>query len=308
MSDTIESPVDYLTPPSWATESVSTDRSDRTVPFRFRRVEHDVEYDPSSETFSELRDKVWHAIPKCEVMLRSTGIDLPKQKRLIVDTFDALTDCSEDIWNGLVREALNAFREADLIPVIEVGSVKYVLKRPIRVMLKPVLDHEFEISSDLLPDVLVGRGLSIEQAREDFMIQVHREFQSLVRLRPHKRNEEQTRRWTALTDVIDVDRYWDETPVVLMEVGHVESVTVEGYQLAWLDGDRRETVSLKLAPPEFAALCQGDWFEALVERHATTKNLQAIRFVKPIEPLSVMSENELREWFASLPRFGKSPS
>ena len=305
MTDMIESPVESFELPAWARPSQSG-RSRGVVRKRPRHfIELDIEYDPRTETFSDFRSKVFQAVPKYQDLLRSDGIEVDAQWKLASELFDVLDDVSVLLWEDFVREGQLESCKAEFVDCIEIGSVRYALKQPIRVTTKTVANHEFKFSSELLTEVFVGRGVTIERAREDFMVQVHREFQSLVKLRPHKRNEEQSRRWSSLVEFIDVDRYWEDTPVALMEVGRVASINSDGASVAWLDGDRHETISWRLAPPEFAALRDGDWFEALVERQATTGKLQAVRYVKPIEPLSVMSQDELRQWFASLPRVGE---
>lgn len=307
MTDMIDSTVESFEIPAWARPKPNA-RSRRVSPEVSRRfIEHEVEYCPLTETFSDLQMKVWQAIPKCQQAFGEIGIEASTANKLASQVFDALSDSSEQIWEDLVQEARSESlkSDSDLIECIEIGNVKYYLRRPIRVTFGAVDNHKIEFSSELLPDIFVGQGSSIKGAREDFLIQIHREFQSLVKLRPHKRNEEQSRRWSSLAEFIDINRYWEDTPVALMEVGRIASINSDGASVAWLDGDRHETISWRLAPPEFAALRECDWFEALVERQATTGKLQAIRYVKPIEPLSVMSQEELAQWFASLPRAGQ---
>ncbi len=147
----------------------------------------------------------------------------------------------------------------------------------------------------------IGKGDSIAAARRDFLNQIHSAFQSLVRLRPFQMNETQRVDWQMLESLIDVDRYWDSVPVALLETGVVSSDTADGWEIVWLDGERRELIPSERTLPEFAAFKQGQWFEAIVERQPRTYTLQKLRYVRPIEPIREMSEEEFRQWVDSLP-------
>jgi hypothetical protein len=114
-------------------------------------------------------------------------------------------------------------------------------------------------------------------------------------------NEKQQTDWQLLESVIDLDRYWESVPVTLLEIGVVTKITVDGWEVVWLDGHRHERISVEQTVAEFAAFQAGQWFEALVERQPKTFALRKLRYVRPTDSLREMTEEEFQQWLGSLP-------
>ncbi len=207
------------------------------------------------------------------------------------------------LWNTLAEEAEREFEQADRKVVdLPVGPVTYQLRRPLKAHISPSADHGWEFSFDQFEPRFIGKGDSIAAAHRDFLNQIHSAFQSMVRMRPFQMDNTQSADWQMLESLIDVNRYWDSVPVALLETGVVSGITADGWEIVWLDGERRELIPIERTHPEFAAFKEGQWFEALVERQPKTYQLQKLRYVRSIEPIRDMSEDEFLQWVDSLPR------
>lgn len=265
------------------------------------RVQHEFEFEPDTVTFHEIRWQVLGATSTLASALEKHDLPEAEKRKMLTKAFDTLDDFGSVFWNGLVKAAERAFELADRVVDLPVGPVTYQLRRPLKAQISPSAGHGWEFVVDQFGPRFIGKGDSIAAARRDSLSQIHSAFQSLVRLRPFQMDETQSADWQMLEKLIDVERYWDSVPVTLLETGVVSGVTAGAWEVVWLDGERREIIPIERTLPEFAAFEQGQWFESLVERQPKTYILQKLRYVKSIEPIREMSENDFREWVNSLP-------
>ena len=191
--------------------------------------------------------------------------------------------------------------EKDVLDELVFGPTTYHFLRPLQKDVSRTYSQTWECSVEGLSPRFEGSGKSAESAERSFLSKVHSAFQSLVHLRPFRMTEEQRNDWSLLESLIDVPRYWESVPLKLIETGIVKSIDDDGWFVVWLDGDRVESINAEQAPPEFGAFKPGEWFEALVERTPDTHDLQKMPFARAIQPVHEMSEQELREWWDSLP-------
>ena len=283
--------------PPWASEV-------RAAPARSKRelrvfASHEIGIDPATESFEYLRQRYIRANPKVVNGLQQANGNcsghLPSQ------TFDALSDVSPKVWADVCAGQKREFQDADRLTEIAAGKVTYHLRQPLCSEVEPQQTRTWTFSVLPLSPRFVGVGDSINDARRNFMNSIHFAFQSLVRLRPFQMSPGQQTDWELLQRVIDVDAYWASVPLVLFENGVVSKASTDGWEVAWLDGDRQELISVDQAPTDFVALEAGNWFEALVERDAITHEIQQIRHVRGTQPPATMTPDEIRIWLQSLP-------
>lgn len=147
----------------------------------------------------------------------------------------------------------------------------------------------------------LGHGQSREAAAENWRNQIHSRFQQLVRKRPFRMAEDEKADWAILSRLIDVEHYWKTTPIMQQETGWVSRIQSGICEFTWLGSETTETVSLEHVPPEFAGFGEGQWFEALVERKRDDYSLNKVIHARPIDPIKEMTDEEMKEWFSSLP-------
>ena len=289
-----------VTLPNWLNK-VSRVKRKHTVKCDQAICEHPIKFEPDTVTFPELRKKVWDATTTVFSVLERLGVPEAEKRKLAANVFDHLDDLGPELWKKLCEEAEREFERSERVKELDAGSVCYQLRRPLKAHIAPSGDHGWEYSIDHFALRFVGKGDSIAGAQRDFLNQVHSEFQSLVQMRPFQMDAMQENDWKIFEDLIDINQYWDSVPVTLLEIGVVFAVTADGREIVWLDGERKELVTIERTPPEFAAFREGQWFEALVERQPKTYQLRKLRYVRSIEPVREITDDEFRQWVESLP-------
>jgi len=291
--------------PKWAKQVDDVQRKRRRANTRVTpssvRFQHEVEVDPYTMTFSEIRQKVWSATPKSGEALKSLGLSEAEYRRSLSEVFDKLDDFSTQLWKQLCADAKREFERTDLVSELPVGPVTYHLRHPLKAQIALSADQRWEFSLNQFHPHFIGKGESFATAQRDFLNQVHATFQSLVRRRPFQMDEKQRTDWHTLERLIDVEAYWDCIPVTLLEMGVLSAITDAGWEVIWLDGERKEVIPVERTLPEFAAFRPEQWFEALVERRPGNYELLKLRYVRPIEPIRDMSPEEFRQWISTLP-------
>lgn len=287
--------------PTWVNKVSRTKRKKSVSCKQTICVEHSTKFAPDTDTFHEFRSQVFRATTTLASALVKRDFPEAEKRSILSNFFDRLYDLGPQLWNEVCAEAKREFERSDRVVDLDVGAVTYQLRSPLKALIAPSADHAWEFSLDHFAPRFVGKGASIAAAHRDFLNKVHSSFQSLARLRPFQMNETQSADWKLLEKLIDVNAYWDSVPVTLLEIGVVSAITADGREIVWLDGERRELIPIERTPPEFAAFEEGQWFEALVERQPKTYQLQTLRYVRQIEPIREMSDDEFRQWVHSLP-------
>lgn len=281
--------------PHWV-KKVSRAKRKRTV-----ECEHPIEFQSDTVTFQELRSKVWDATSTVASALEGLGVPAADKWKLASNVFDQLDDLGPKLWRDLCAEAAKEFERSNKVEELSVGSVSYQLHSPLKAHIAPSADHGWEYSVDRFSPRFFGKGDSIAAAQRDFLNTVHSVFQTLVQMRPFQMDDAQKADWKVLDELIDISQYWGSVPVTLLEIGVVSAVTPEGREVVWLDGERKELVMIGRTLPKFGAFGEGQWFEALVERQPESYELQKLSYVRPIDPVREMSDDEFRQWVESLP-------
>ena len=111
---------------------------------------------------------------------------------------------------------------------------------------------------------------------------------------------DEAQRWEILERMVDVVDYQKVTPSLIRQLGEVTRLHLGPRQIAWVDGGT-ESITLDLAPPEFAGFKPGQPFEAVVERDPVTGKLRRLRYVQRVASFRRLAARELTEFWNSLP-------
>lgn len=185
---------------------------------------------------------------------------------------------------------------------LNVGSTSYRLQKAELVTITETADGTFRFEVSGFSPTFVGEGDSSKAARRQFYNKVHSRFQLLSKLRPFQMDGPGLAEWAVLERQIDVEHYWSQTPVRVIETGFVKKIDRSGNrEFAWSDGQRCERLPLEKLQPEFVALPVGQWFECLAVREPGTYELREITFIQAITRTPTMTEQELSDWMKGLP-------
>ncbi len=182
---------------------------------------------------------------------------------------------------------------------IEIGGTIYPLREEISGVFETIGADLIQFKVEGSEPFFVGRGGTNGEAFRDWCDQVHSAFQALYRRRQFELSQEEEPRWTVLKGLIDVDAYWERTPVVLNETGWITGPSIGMREVTWWPSERRELVPLDKMPVEFAGFGSNQWFDAIVERDRRTWALRRSRHVQKTEPIAPMDEEEAAEQLAA---------
>jgi len=97
--------------------------------------------------------------------------------------------------------------------------------------------------------------------------------------RPFEMNRSDTTSWGEMRQLVDVERYRRELPVLVREFGEVVSAR-PGHRAVHWEGGGREPIDIEQFPGEFASFRPGQPFEAYVERDQETMQIRRVLLVK----------------------------
>ena len=217
-------------------------------------------------------------------------------RKISVDSEGLATVLAHGIGNGIPTEdgKCQEFR---------VGNTWYRFRAEFGMLLegRPESDGTWNFGVADETFRFLGRGQSREAAAENWRHLVHTRFQQLVRSRPFRMSEEEKADWAILSKLIDVEQYWKTTPFRHNETGWVSAVSSGVWEITWLGVDETESIGADRVPDEFAGYQKDQWFEALVERDRDSFALQKIINSRAIDPIEEMSDQQVEDWFSSLP-------
>lgn len=192
------------------------------------------------------------------------------------------------------------------IRAFHVGMASYQLRTPLLVTFYPRIDGEvgrLNITPSWLP--IAGTGRILDEAWKDWAGQFHVCFQTLLAKRPWEMDADEKSEWEKIEQMVDIPAYRSRTPYVVRQIGWLTRRRPIPDRIRWEDG-RRERVDLMQMPPEFAALHEGDRFEAEVERNSVTGCLIRAVVVRRLPALRGASADE-KVW-SSLPTTAEAPA
>lgn len=209
-----------------------------------------------------------------------------------VSAGDAMQDASFRRYfeSDAIRSTLNEIRIADIV---------YPLRRPCTASFIPGVG---EFMVDGFGPAFVGRGATLEEARRDWLLAVHAEFQELLHKRPFEKTPEDVRRWSVLSSRIDVTVYRNHTPIQVRQFGKITQARPYPQQIQWENGEREAISFDRVASPDFITFKPGQPIEAIVARDPVNfRLLRIVHIERRSTPsrLSAVEESELLESIGS---------
>jgi hypothetical protein len=219
----------------------------------------------------------------------------------------------DPLFAGSLTAASRSSGRGDLFDVLRreikafhVGMASYQLRTPLLATFYPRVSGDagrLSVTPSWLP--IVGSGETLDDAWQDWVGQLHVRFQTLLAKRPWEMNADERGEWERIEQMVDVPAYRRETPYIVRQIGWVSRRRPIPDRIRWEDG-RLERVTLVQMPPEFAALHEGDRFEAEVERQTVTGRLIRAVVVRRLPPLRQISTDE--KLWSSLPTTAEAPA
>ncbi len=175
------------------------------------------------------------------------------------------------------------------LPEIAYGFSKYPLKRLLRATY--LRSREEFLVEGLSPEV-VGRGVTSEEACDDFCLKFHSLFQDLVYKRPFEMSVEDSLLWNKIKDIVDVTVYRNRTPLVIEQYGVVSHGKVSHpCKIKWDNGHTEFVDVRKVDNADFVRYFPGQPIKAIVRRNPVTRELIDIPYIQKTATLP--SESDL---------------
>ena len=189
---------------------------------------------------------------------------------------------------------------------IQVGEAVYRLRTPSFATFYPGMRGPIgRVSVDSCGLAIVGVGEAFSDAMKNWEEQFHVQFQTLLGKRLWEMTAEEKNAWDHIDIFVDVAACRRETPYHIRQIGWLAHRRPIPDRVRW-EGGHSERVSLDQMPPEFAALHEGDRFEAEVVRDPSTQRMIRTTSVRRLPPLQSTPADE--ELWQSLPTSKDSPS
>ncbi len=189
-------------------------------------------------------------------------------------------------WN-VTAEAVSPYQDEQFssmltqpIQHLEVGETRYQFVRPAQLNWLPTAKgwacHILELTG------YAGEADTPEHAFNEMKLQVHTDFQVLLRKRPFEMDDVQRFKWVRLTSVIDLLHYRTTTPLTLQEIGRVHFDRIaRPHRIEWISG-RNYVIDPERVPAELMSCATGQWIEATVKHHPVDHRILWIESVRKI--------------------------
>jgi len=184
--------------------------------------------------------------------------------------------------NKVPVELRDLFSESFLVSFINVGNVVYTLRQESAAAF--IEDYQICVIERFQQLHLRGNGRSTTEAIGDLNIKVHQLFQRLHGLVPGEMTQEDRMQWCHLSDVIDIQKYEEQTPIQFRKIAEV--VSVSPFKVRWWGDEEPTCLDLRIAPPKLAGLTEGNKFEAVVEFSRKTREITKILTFEYLKPMS----------------------
>jgi hypothetical protein len=150
------------------------------------------------------------------------------------------------------------------------------------------------------PAGYVGGGETPDQALEELKMQIHADFQILLRKRPFEMDDGEHSKWVQLTSVIDLLYYKTTTPIITHEIGRVSFGKIaRPHHIEWIN-DTRYPIDPQRTPGELMSCRTGQWIEAVVRRNPVSHVILGIDSIRKIS-FRIPSESELNSVWEAMP-------
>lgn len=179
---------------------------------------------------------------------------------------------------------------------LSVAGFTYPLRRICRASFIPVAG-EFVVEEF---SAFVGRGETIDAAREDWALRVHAAFQELLHKRPFEMSADDKREWSVLSSNIDIAVYRNQTPLKITQFGRVSQARPYPSQIRWDDGTKEDVRVSQVDADDFITYKPGQPFEAVVARDPVSFRLQRIVHIQRRSEPGQLSADEEAELLDSI--------
>ncbi len=180
----------------------------------------------------------------------------------------------------------------------KVGGVFYCLLHPVRAIYEPpIAGKSGRLIAHGLEKHFVGKGPTLEEAREDWQLQIDFAIQQLLATQDFERTVEEQGQWRVLCQYFDLNEIRYSRPLRIRAYGRLLSNHSRKFRVRWIDGEKHVFTREQIAD-EMVAFRPGQPFEAVVLREPRTWRLLRIESAFPARNLPEVSDQEARELLA----------
>jgi hypothetical protein len=123
---------------------------------------------------------------------------------------------------------------------------------------------------------IIGKGRSLDEARQDWERQFHLRFHELYIKCDWERSEEEQQLWEVFEEIVDIQSYRKLTPLKFEQTGKIiQRISDDQCVIEWIGG-QQDIVNYVDCPSELAQHKAGEYFRADVLREYETDNLVRI--------------------------------
>lgn len=207
-------------------------------------------------------------------------------------------------WN--VTEAIGPYQDdlsssmlAQPLDYLQVGETRYQFVRHAQLNWLPTAKgwvcHILELTG------YAGEADTPEHAFAELKVQVHTDFQVLLRKRPFEMDEVQRSKWVRLTSVIDLLHYRTTTPLTTQEIGQIHFDQIaRPHRIEWIN-DRSYVIDVERVPAELMSYATGQWIEATVKHHPVDHRILQIESVRKIS-FRIPTKTETKSLWEKMPK------
>ncbi len=189
-----------------------------------------------------------------------------------------------------------------VIDSFTVGETHYRLLRPAPTRFEPPVhgaDGRFLVQG--LESEFIGRGRTMVDARKDWELAVDAAIQRLLATEDFERTPKQVSLWNMLSAHFDLNEIRYSQPMKIRSYGRLVRRRAHSYRVRWIDGSTN-LLDRAAVPPEFVTFCDGQTFEAVLQRNSRTWALESILAVFKTSDLPAVNEKDASEFFGSASR------
>ena len=218
--------------------------------------------------------------------------DLPNTSTIV-----AVADFSVGNNPKLVnRPAAVDFRAA-VIPQVIVGGVSYPLRRAFVGRYYRYLE---QLIVDGVSPLIVGRGASENEAKEDFCLQIHSTIQDLLGKRPFELSNRDKQLLTIIDRFVDVTVFRNTQSIQVRQYGKISKARPYPEEIEWENGTKDLVPVSLVITPEYVNYKPGQPVEAVVERDPMTFRLRRIVHISKCKATRSWSNHDEIEFMASI--------
>lgn len=188
-----------------------------------------------------------------------------------------------------------------LVDAFKVGDTTYKPLKPMEASFEPPMygrPGRFVVPT--LSNLFVGRGKTLEEAKEDWTYGIDQSIQRLLSLREFELNDSEREQLSILKRAFDLNEIRYGRPLAVRQYGQVVSIYPRPNRIRWLDGTT-STLRRDQLPAEVIGFRVGQPFDAVVERDARSGLLLKVIAAFPCRPLPAVSEEEAENLLKEVP-------